>query len=129
MDTYVINDKKRREVADFIRKIAQKNFEFDKYNITAAIDIDWEYTSDNKCWNRLADLIDPDPLSVDDVFWWAFANMEGCDEPEFTMFNDIEAAINRYYKEIKEKQDRLKEKEKWTTGRTSMTEDRMNTAR
>lgn len=117
MDAYVINDSKRIGVADFIRKMAQKNFEFDKYNISAAIDIiEWEHTTDRKCWNRkcwnrLADLIDPSPLTIDDVHWWAFANMEGCDEPEFTLFNDIEAAIGRYYREIKEKEDRRKEKE------------------
>ena len=112
MDTYAINDSKRIEVADFIRKMAQKNFEFDKYNIAAAIDIvEWEHTTDRKCWNRLADLIDPSPLTIDDVHWWAFANMEGCDEPEFTLFNDIEAATGRYYREIKEKEDRRKEKE------------------
>lgn len=40
MDTYVINDNKRREIAHFIRQMASKGFEFEKYNITSAIDID-----------------------------------------------------------------------------------------
>lgn len=105
MDTYVINDSKRIEVADFIRKMAQKNFEFDKYNITAAIDIEWEHTTDRKCWNRLADLIDLDPLTIDDVYWWAFVSMEDCGEPERTLFNEIEMAIDKYKDETKEKKD------------------------
>lgn len=103
MDAYVVNDNKRREIAHFIRQMASKGFEFEKYNITSAIDIDWEHTPDRVCWDKLADLIDPDPMTIDDVYWWTFANMDGCDESEWTLFNEIEAAILKYKKEIKER--------------------------
>lgn len=105
MDAYVINNDKRRETARFIRQIASKGFEFEKYNITSAMDIDWEYAPDRQCWNRLAELIDPDPMTINDVYWWTFANMEGCDEPEWTLFNEIEAAILKYRNAIKERND------------------------
>lgn len=104
MDTYVINDNKRREVARFIRQMADKNFDFEKENIAAAIDTS-AYNSGYHCFNRLADLIDPDPLTIDDVYWWAFVSMEGCDEPERTLFNEIEMAIDKYKDETKEKKD------------------------
>lgn len=103
MDAYVVNDNKRREIAHFIRQMASKGFEFEKYNITSAMDIDWEYSSDRQCWNRLAELIDPDPMTINDVYWWAFANMDGCDESEWTLLNEIKAAILKYKKEIKER--------------------------
>lgn len=105
MDAYVINNDKRREIARFIRQIASKGFEFEKYNITSAMDIDWEYTPDRKCWNQLADLIDPDPMTIDSVYRWAFSNMESCDEPELKLFNEIEAAILKYRNAIKERND------------------------
>ena len=105
MDAYVINNDKRREIARFIRQIASKGFEFEKYNITSAMDIDCEYSSDRQCWNRLAELIDPDPMTINDVYWWAFANMKGCDEPERTLFNKIGADILKYRDTIKEKSD------------------------
>ena len=105
MDAYVIDNDKRREIARFIRQIASKGFEFEKYNITSAMDIDWEYAPDRQCWNRLAELIDPDPMTINDVYWWTFANMESCDEPEWTLFNEIEAAILKYRDAIKERND------------------------
>lgn len=31
------------------------------------------------------------------LYNWAYANMEGCDEPEFTLFDSICGAIEKYH--------------------------------
>ena len=33
---------------------------------------------------------------IEDVYTWALNNMEGCDEPEWTMYSKIVAAIENY---------------------------------
>ena len=33
---------------------------------------------------------------IEDVYTWALDNMEGCDEPEWTMYSKIVAAIENY---------------------------------
>lgn len=37
-----------------------------------------------------------------EVYEWAFSRMEGCDEPEFTMFDEICGAIAKYRQEVVE---------------------------
>lgn len=37
---------------------------------------------------------------IEDVHAWALDHMEGCDEPEWTMFNKIAAAIENYWGEL-----------------------------
>lgn len=44
------------EVAEFMRQLAKRGFDFDEYNIAASIGCD--YRNANECWNALADLID-----------------------------------------------------------------------
>lgn len=34
---------------------------------------------------------------IEDVYTWALDHMEGCDEPEFTMYSQIVAAIENYW--------------------------------
>lgn len=34
---------------------------------------------------------------IEDVYTWAFDHMEGCDEPEWTMYSQIVAAIENYW--------------------------------
>lgn len=34
---------------------------------------------------------------IEDVYTWAFDHMEGCDEPEWTMYSKIVAAIENYW--------------------------------
>lgn len=34
---------------------------------------------------------------IEDVYTWALDHMEGCDEPEWTMYSQIVAAIENYW--------------------------------
>lgn len=34
---------------------------------------------------------------IEDVYTWALDHMEGCDEPEWTMYSKIVAAIENYW--------------------------------
>lgn len=34
--------------------------------------------------------------NIEDVYTWALEHMEGCDEPEWTMYSKIVAAIENY---------------------------------
>lgn len=34
---------------------------------------------------------------IENVYAWAFDHMEGCDEPEWTMYSQIVAAIENYW--------------------------------
>ena len=34
---------------------------------------------------------------IEDVYTWALDHMEGCDEPEWTMYSKIVAAIDNYW--------------------------------
>lgn len=34
------------------------------------------------------------------LYDWAYSNMEGCDEPEFTFFDNICCAVIRYKSEV-----------------------------
>lgn len=45
-----------REVAGFMRQLAKRGFDFDQFNIAAAIGCD--YQKESECWMRLANLID-----------------------------------------------------------------------
>lgn len=35
--------------------------------------------------------------NIEDVYTWALEHMEGCDEPEWTMYSKIVAAIENYW--------------------------------
>lgn len=34
---------------------------------------------------------------IEDIYTWALDHMEGCDEPEWTMYSQIVAAIENYW--------------------------------
>ena len=36
-------------------------------------------------------------IDIKDVYTWALDHMEGCDEPEWTMYSQIVAAIENYW--------------------------------
>lgn len=42
----------------------------------------------------------PNKLYYEEVYEWAFSNMEGCDEPEYSMYLAICDAIARYKREV-----------------------------
>lgn len=99
-----VTEKERYEIADYIRKMGNKGFTFSRDNVANAIGSD---QSDNeKCWLRLADLIEPiGHFTLTDLYWWAFENLEGCDEPEFSLYDGICGAIQRYFDEISTKKE------------------------
>lgn len=91
----------RSDIADFMRKLGAKGFGFDYSNIASAIGED--PNEDEKCWMRLANLIEPSRTpTLKDVHFWAFENVDGCDEPEHSLYNDILNAIQKYYDYTKE---------------------------
>lgn len=102
---YVTNED-REKIANFANEMGRKGFPFGIGNIAHCIDRNSAYS--RECWERLADLIMPS-ISIDDVYNWAFANLEGCDEPEFSLFDNILGAISTYKRNINERNKRLKE--------------------
>ena len=51
-----VDGNERHEIAEFMRQLAKRGFDFNEYSIGSAIGKD---VHDSKaCWNRLADLID-----------------------------------------------------------------------
>lgn len=102
---YITNEY-REKTARFAEEMGRKGFPFSKDNIACCIEKNPAHN--RECWERLADLIMPS-ISVDDVYHWAFANLEGCDEPEFSLFDSILSAIGTYYREVNEKNKRLEE--------------------
>lgn len=94
------------DIARFARDMGTKGFDFSGNNVARCINCNPAF--DRECWQHLADIIEP-TFKIGDVWKWAFANLEGCDEPEFSMFDNILNAINTYYKEIDERNKRPEE--------------------
>lgn len=94
------------DVARFARDMGTKGFDFNGNNVARCINCNPAF--DRECWQHLADLIEP-TFEINDVWKWAFTNLEGSDEPEFSMYDTILSAIRMYYKEINEKNKRLEE--------------------
>ncbi len=44
----------------------------------------------------------PIDMGVRELKEWAFANMEGCDEPEWTLFSTINDAVERYWEAVEQ---------------------------
>lgn len=51
-----MTNNENHEVAEFMRQLAKRGFDFDQYNVAAAIGCG--HKKEPECWNRLADLID-----------------------------------------------------------------------
>ena len=93
-------------IARFARDMGTKGFDFNGNNVARCINCNPAF--DRECWQYLADLIEP-TFKIDDVWKWAFTNLEGSDEPEFSMYDAILNAIDMYHKEINENNKRLEE--------------------
>lgn len=87
-------DDERREVARRLRERAGKRV----LNLGELLwCIGCDDGDDAAAWNRLADLIEPtDGFDLDTVQRVCFECMEGCDEPEWTLYTTIHDAIARY---------------------------------
>lgn len=89
----------RNEIADFMRVLGTKGFQFDYNNIASAINAN--YVDDESCWLRLAELINPPrDITLKDVHFWAFDNLEDCDDTERSLYENILDAIQDYYDEL-----------------------------
>lgn len=98
-----VSDTERRDIADYLRKMGNKDFDFNGGNVALAIDINPVF--DAKCWMRLANLIEPsNQFSLSDICDWAYKNMKGCDDLEFSMYNSIYVAIQKYLNEKTDKE-------------------------
>lgn len=99
--THNTTHSERYNIANFMRKLGNLGFQFNWQNISNVIGEDGN--DDAKCWLRLADLIEPsNKIDISDVYNWAFANLEGCDEAEYVLYDSILGAIQRYFGDIKE---------------------------
>lgn len=85
----------RCDVASLANKMAENRFEFTERNVAACIGLDYDITRDADAWKRMSLLIEPH-MMVDDVYDWARGNLEGYDEPEWTLFSRICDAIVHY---------------------------------
>lgn len=97
----MVTDNERREVARRLREL--NDSELQVYNMTyfaiqRAVGGEGDQYPDGwELTNRLADLIDPpDGFDLDTVQRVCFECMEGCDEPEWTLYSTIYDAIARY---------------------------------
>lgn len=98
-----VSDTERRDIADYLHKMGNKGFDFNGENVARAINANPAF--DAKCWMRLANLIEPsDKFSLSDICDWASKNMEGCDGLEFSMYNSIYVAIQKYLNEKTDKE-------------------------
>ena len=97
-------DDERREVARRLREIRPcKSGHIKWWEIARALGLKqpagwfgWEKFEPDST-NRLADLIEPtDGFDLDTVQRVCFECMEGCDEPEWTLYTTIHDAIARY---------------------------------
>lgn len=88
------------DIARFAREMGTKGFDFNRENVARCINRNPAY--DSECWKHLADIIEP-TFGIKHVWEWAFANLESCDEPEFSMFDSILNAIDTYHRKIKER--------------------------
>lgn len=97
-------DAERREVARRLRKNAEAhpnmslilNLAFADDSLQPDGSMEWKLTSHDAAM-RLADLIEPpDGFDLDTVQRVCFECMEGCDEPEWTLYTTIHDAIARY---------------------------------
>lgn len=90
-------DDERREVARRLRKLDYSDFQeglICSYMNALCIE---EYVDGVDIAHRLADLIEPtDGFDLDTVQRVCFECMEGCDEPEWTLYTTIHDAIARY---------------------------------
>lgn len=103
-----LTDDKRREVARSMRDSVKGKTECELLSInrsSVAIRLlisyvvfgDKKYHDGVDLINRLADLIEPsDGFDLDTVQRVCFERMEGCDEPEWTLYATIYVAIARY---------------------------------
>ena len=95
---YVPNNE-REDVAAFIRELAYKGFEFDWHNIAHAISTKVS-DDDTCCWNRLADLIEPNhTIGMYDVYTWAANCISDCGDIDVEPYNTILKTIEKYYKD------------------------------
>lgn len=101
----MVTDNERREVARRLREQAEKHPEMSLLmNVAFADDslrspkdaMEWRVTTHDAAM-RLADLIDPPGgFDLDTVQRVCFECMEGCDEPEWTLYTTLYDAIARY---------------------------------
>lgn len=99
-----VTNKERFEIADYCRTLGNKGFEFSWDNVAHAIDAN--LSVDAACWFRLADLIEPNDIpNLTDMYTWAYNRIEGMDEPEFSLYNDICSVISKYFNEIGTKRE------------------------
>lgn len=85
----------RYEISKFMDDLGKRGFDFCSDNIANSIGCNSAF--DKECWHRLSVLVNPS-ICISEVYMWAFTNLEGCDEAEFTLYNNILGAISDYYK-------------------------------
>lgn len=91
-----ITDAERREIANFCRTLGNKEFNFSYDNIASAINAD--INQDDKCWFRLADLIEPKKyLMITDIYKLAHDYIKDADESERYVYVGICNLINAYF--------------------------------
>lgn len=98
-----VTNTERCKIANCCRTLGNKGFDFTWDNVAHAIDA--KTHSDELCWYRLADLIEPDNLpNLTDIYTWAYNCIEGADEPEFSLYIGICDIIGTYFKEHTDKE-------------------------
>lgn len=91
-----VTDSERREIASFCRTLGNKEFSFSYGNIASAINAD--INQDDKCWFRLADLIEPKKyFMITDIYKLAHNYIEEADESERYVYIGICNLINTYF--------------------------------
>ena len=91
-----VTDTERYEIASFCRTLGNKEFDFSYDNIANAINAD--INQDDKCWFRLADLIEPKKyLMMTDVYKWAHDCINEAGEQERYVYVGICNLINKYF--------------------------------
>lgn len=98
-------DDERREVARRLREFAKDKWSLTvggnsstiRYAISDIVFGDKKYHSGVDLLDRLADLIEPvDGFDLDTVQRVCLERMDGCDEPEWTLYTTVYGAIARY---------------------------------
>ena len=102
----LVTDEERRRVAERLRAANEHSYSLD-CELVRALNGSYDCMGvrcdrcRRKAFDRLADIVEPKPVEFDsfdiDVVQRAcFERMEGCDEPEWTLYTSIYDAIARY---------------------------------
>ena len=82
----------KREVVAFIRQLSKHKMPFTEDTLCKILGTSTAYP--DECYKALADLIEQ--VNLGDLAIRCFERMEGCNEPEFTLFSNIYDSVVLY---------------------------------